>query len=48
MCRAAIHNEKGRSLGAGDQSFQEFDEYIGGDAAFLLDHEPHLAARGDR
>ena len=48
MSRATIDDQKDFALGALDQAFQEFDEDIGVDAALVDDHEPQVAARGDR
>jgi hypothetical protein len=33
---------------AGDEALEKFNEDSGIDTALLLDHEPHLASRGDR
>ncbi len=52
--RRGFHRDVGGStqndfaLGAGNQSRHKLDKHRSVDAAFLLDHEPHLAARGDR
>src|SRR6202790_4029977 len=48
MRGAAIDNKKDRALGAGNQALQELNEDRGVDAAFFLDHEPHVTARRDR
>ena len=48
MGGSAIDDQENRALGADDQSLQKLDEHIGVDAALLDDHEPHMAARGDR
>src|ERR1700719_1537018 len=47
MGRASIDDQENRALGTGDEALEKFDENIGVDAASVLDHEPHLAARGD-
>src|ERR1700704_4309098 len=48
MGGTSIDNQENRAFGAGDKVFEKFNEYIGIDPALLLDHEPHLASRGDR
>src|ERR1700726_3082279 len=45
MSRAAINNQKDRPLCPKQKPFQKLDEYIGINAAFFLDHKPHVALR---
>src|ERR1700720_1165041 len=44
----SIDNQENRACGAGDEALEKFNEDSGIDTALLLDHEPHLASRGDR
>src|ERR1700730_6073981 len=48
MSGASIDDQENRAFGAGDKALEKFNEDSGIDAALLLDHEPHLASRGDR
>src|SRR5271169_638189 len=48
MSRAAINNQEDRPLCPNQKPFQKLDEYIGINAAFFLDHKPHVALRGNR
>src|SRR5580700_2137530 len=48
MGGASIDDQENRAFGAGDKALEKFNEDSGIDAALLLDHEPHLASRGDR
>src|ERR1700730_8645223 len=48
MGGTSIDNQENRAFGAGDEALEKFNEDIGIDTALLLDHEPHLASRGDR
>src|SRR6266403_167749 len=48
MGGTSIDNQENRAFGAGDEALEKFNEDIGVDTALLLDHEPHLASRGDR
>src|SRR5438445_6270289 len=48
MGRAAIHNQEDRPLCPNQKPFQKLDEYIGINAAFFLDHKPHMALRCNR
>jgi hypothetical protein len=48
MSLAPIHDQEDFTPGALDQAFQEFNKDTGIDAALFNDHEPHVAARGDR
>src|SRR5271169_3103540 len=43
-----IDDQENRACGAGDEALEKFNEDSGIDTALLLDHEPHLASRGDR
>ena len=47
MHRATIDDQKNLTCGSNDQAFKEFDEDIGIDTAFFLDHETHVTARRD-
>jgi hypothetical protein len=42
---ATIDDQKNLTRGSNDQAFKEFDEDIGIDTAFFLDHETHVTAR---
>ena len=44
----AVNDEKNLVLGADHQTPNKLDENLGVDAAFFLDHEPHMAARSHR
>src|SRR5882724_149611 len=48
MGGTSIDDQENRSFGAGDEALEKFNEDSGIDTALLLDHEPHLASRGDR
>src|SRR4029077_8251898 len=48
MGGTSIDNQENRACGTGDEALEKFNEDSGIDTALLLDHEPHLAARGDR
>src|SRR6266404_7172809 len=48
MGRTSIDDQENRACGAGDEALEKFNEDSGIDTALLLDHEPHLASRGDR
>src|SRR6266481_8812691 len=48
MRRPAVNDQKNLVLGPDHEPPEKLNEHIGIDAAFLLDHEPHMAARGDR
>src|SRR3979490_310280 len=48
MGGTSIDNQENRAFGAGDEALEKFNEDIGIDTALLLDHEPHVASRGDR
>src|ERR1022692_1041615 len=48
MSRAAINNQEDRPLCPNQKPFQKLDEYIEINAAFFLDHKPHVALRGNR
>src|SRR6266481_7079130 len=48
MGRTSIDNQENRAFGAGDEALEKFNEDSGIDTALPLDHEPHLASRGDR
>src|SRR6266700_4615923 len=48
MSGTSIDNQENRACGAGDEALEKFNEHSGIDTALLLDHEPHLASRGDR
>src|SRR4051812_24738160 len=43
MSRAAINNQEDCPLCPNQKPFQKLDEYIGINAAFCLDHKPHIA-----
>src|SRR5207248_6157631 len=44
----AVNDEENLVLGADHQPSEKLDENLGVDAAFFLDHEPHVAARSNR
>src|SRR5215471_7715015 len=44
----AVNDEENTALGADHQPPKKLDENLGVDAAFFLDHEPHMAARSHR
>jgi len=48
MGGTSIDDQENRACGAGDEALEKFNEDSGIDTALLLDHEPHLASRGDR
>src|SRR5271169_1792337 len=48
MGGTSIDDQENRAFGAGDEALEKFNEDSGIDTALLLDHEPHLASRGDR
>src|SRR6516162_8571949 len=43
-----VNDEENTVLGANHQPPEKLDENTGVDAAFFLDHEPHMAARSHR
>ena len=45
---AAIDDQEDRALGAGHQALEELDEDCCIHPALFFDHEPHMAARGNR
>src|ERR1700751_6449873 len=45
---AAVNDEENPVVGADHQPLEELNENVGVDAAFFLDHEPHMAARSHR
>src|SRR5215471_2904878 len=47
MRRSAVNNQKNLVLGSGHEPPEKLNEHIGIDATFVLDHEPHMATRGD-
>src|SRR6476646_6383759 len=48
MGGTSIYDQENRAYGAGDEALEKFNEDSSIDTALLLDHEPHLASRGDR
>src|ERR1700730_17178781 len=48
MGGTSIDDQENRACGTGDEALEKFNEDSGIDTALLLDHEPHLASRGDR
>src|ERR1700735_5711024 len=48
MGGASIDDQENCAFGAGDEALEKFDKDSGINAALLLDHEPHLASRGNR
>src|ERR1039457_7383428 len=48
MSRAAINNQEDFPLCPDQKPFQKLDEYIGINAAFCLDHKPHMTLRCNR
>ena len=44
----AVNDQENTVLGANHQPPKKLDENVGVDAAFFLDHEPHMAARSHR
>ena len=47
MGRPAVNDQKNLVLGPDHEPPKKLNEHISVHAAFLLDHEPHMAARGD-
>ena len=45
---AAIDDQENRALGTGHQALEKLDEDRGIHPALFFDHEPHMAARGNR
>ena len=45
---ATIDDQENRALGAGHQALEKLDEDRGIHPALVFDHEPHMAARGNR
>src|SRR6202049_422929 len=48
MGGTSIDDQENRACGAGDEALEKFNKDSGIDTALLLDHEPHLASRGNR
>src|ERR1700691_1930475 len=48
MGGTSIDDQENRACGAADEALEKFNEDSSIDTALLLDHEPHLASRGDR
>src|SRR5277367_651530 len=48
MGGTSIDDQEDRTCGTADEALEKFNEDSGIDTALLLDHEPHLASRGDR
>src|SRR5580692_9058918 len=48
MGGTSIDDQENRTCGAGDEALEKFNKDSGIDTALFLDHEPHLASRGNR